>query len=414
MSEKQMTAQKKIANQLNQQTQSLLMKTNVISRLTTVDASLIANRLETIETIADFQTVLNNVDPEFSIFKERVCRKTGQYIGTNEPHMITRAIDCLGRDKAKTILEAQYSEYCAPHWVDTSPENLAELAKRDPYGYFVFASAKCMKLDGQYKSVAEVERVMQHANNIEALSLKALVGAVKQKHDLREQFSYADSDTDKASRKDTDKDAKAENLTPFTSKFMNVRIREQMYANLTASDIPLAQIIEANELMRRLLALNHPRTLPTSDKFWGTPMYATTGELQMAMWITVIQETHAKSIRAYMAKRLRDNVDLAKRTPTVNQLKAHIANYTQAHGGLSSFAYQAGISKARAEEAAIAQITELDLFGKAQGIAAEIKARGRTDTANNSRMQERNTQFSGRKSQTKNVPFKIKFKKVGE
>ena len=69
------------------------------------------------------------------------CVKTGQPTGAMPFAVWSQLKEIHGEKRAKHVLETEQLKQVASHWLYTDDNALAELAKHDPYGYFVYAAA---------------------------------------------------------------------------------------------------------------------------------------------------------------------------------------------------------------------------------------------------------------------------------
>jgi hypothetical protein len=312
--------------------------------------------------------------------------------GTLTAFSIGKTVNLLGREKSREIMQLQGITAIAPHWLETSPEALTALVKSDPLGYYVYAAAKCMKFDGPYTESSESKNIFQYAYNLEKQAAASSRYAIKKNLSDSNQYADAEKAADNAAKKSITRLEKS-NIEKWDCHL----IRRNMYAALASGRISIELVIHANELMRRVLSLSHPRALPNGE-WLSLPMLACLNNSDMQSWINAMRRHLKQIIMAYLAKNYEKAKDIArKKTFTW----ANVIGLQKERGGLSCFSKQKSIHSVCEHEAALIEIDALDLFdGEKDNFRIRLKARARTDTREKTKTAEERQKYSGTPQQS--------------
>lgn len=212
---------------------------NLIEAVSSISEEAVLTRLQLVEENQKLEvSVLVADDAELSTLCDIRCSKTGQPLDAIDLQTISKLLEVCGRDKLIYMLAQRSISAVSPMWVYTDCEALDTLSELEPIAYFVYAASSILT-------------TYQPGFN---------TGQKPNERDLTARLQFNGS-------------------------------KSQLWDNLQS--IPMADIIEANEIMRRYLTFINT-TFATQVVKFSNKNLAT---LEIAAFIIEVQSNIEKVVR---------------------------------------------------------------------------------------------------------------------
>ncbi len=143
--------------QINKESAKLNLA-EILDLITNVEEDNLDDQLKRIEhtqtllEIVETSTLMETFDIQFT------CDKTGKPVGTWSLDQLRRLQLTIGNDRAKELIRKKQREQITPEWIFTDPQALEKLIEVDPVGFFVYATNFIIPVNINFKDMLPDEK----------------------------------------------------------------------------------------------------------------------------------------------------------------------------------------------------------------------------------------------------------------